>query len=191
MEIFDSHKPSAKKQQTKTSRKRKMLSVENIKKPKRKPCCKNNCLKNILTIHDVMEARSEFWEKNREEQGQWLLNFFSFGRKIKNGRSCLQYIINKDVGRCQFDATKRFKSLHLFWQAVSNILNPFFGSYKFLQYLLWNSLRIFAAITCHFFKEDFHLHSFLWYSWLLQLSLGLWAGLCVKRGNDFRSVYLW
>ena len=56
---------------------------------------------NVLMIHDVMEARTEFWEMYREEQGQWLLNFFFFSRKIKNGRSHLQYIVNKYKEVCQ------------------------------------------------------------------------------------------
>ena len=77
-----------------------MLSVENIEEIKNQKCCKKNCLRDSITLQDVFEARSEFWELNREEQGQWLLHFFTFGQKVKNGKSQLQYIVkNKEV--CQ------------------------------------------------------------------------------------------
>ena len=51
--------------QSKVSRKRKMLSMENIEETKNKKCCKKNCLKDTITLQDVFEARSEFWELNR------------------------------------------------------------------------------------------------------------------------------
>lgn len=87
--------------QSKVSRKRKMLSMENIEETKNKKCCKKNCLKDTITLQDVFEARSEFWELNREEQGQWLLHFFTFGQKVKNGKSQLQYIVSKSKEVCQ------------------------------------------------------------------------------------------
>ena len=78
-----------------------MLSMENIHKTKNTKCCKDNCLKNMLTLKDIAEARAGFWEKDREEQGQWLIHFFSFARKITNGRSRLSYIINEQREVCQ------------------------------------------------------------------------------------------
>lgn len=56
--------------QTKVSRKRRMMSMENIVDTKRKKCCRKNCLNDILTLQDLVVARSEFWERDREEQGQ-------------------------------------------------------------------------------------------------------------------------
>jgi len=70
-----------------------------LKKSKIKNAAKNY-LKDSITLQDVFEARSEFWELNGEKQGQWLLHFFTFGQKVKNGKSQLYYIVkNKEV--CQ------------------------------------------------------------------------------------------
>ena len=78
-----------------------MLSLANLEETRKKYCCKKNCMQDILTLEDVMEARSLFWEKDREEQGQWLLHFFSFAQKITNGKSQLEYIVNKKKEVCQ------------------------------------------------------------------------------------------
>lgn len=79
-----------------------MLSMENIEETKNKKFCKKkNCLNGTITLQEVFEARSDFWELNREEQGQWLLHFFSFGQKVKNGKNQLQYIVNKNKEVCQ------------------------------------------------------------------------------------------
>ena len=86
---------------TAVCRKRKMLSLANIEETRKKKCCKKNCMEEILTMEDVMEARSLFWEKDREEQGQWLLHFFSFAQKMKNGKQQLEYIVNKEKEVCQ------------------------------------------------------------------------------------------
>ena len=78
-----------------------MMSMENIEQTRKKKCCKNNCLKDILTLEDVAEARAEYWELDREQQGQWLLHFFTFGQNIKNGKRQLDYIVNKREEVCQ------------------------------------------------------------------------------------------
>ena len=78
-----------------------MLSLENIHETKRKKCCKKNCLRDILSAQDLVEARTEYWERDREEQGQWLLHFFSFGQRVKNGKKGLQYMVNHCKEVCQ------------------------------------------------------------------------------------------
>ena len=75
--------------------------MQNIQETKRKKCCKRNCLQKILSLDDLIDAREEFWERDCEEQSQFLLHFFSFGQKIINGKQCLQYNVNGKKEVCQ------------------------------------------------------------------------------------------
>lgn len=75
--------------------------MENIQETKQKKCYKRNCLQKILSLGDFIDTRKEFWERDRKEQGQFLLHFFSFAQKIVNGKQCLQYNANGKKEVCQ------------------------------------------------------------------------------------------
>ena len=77
------------------SRKRTMLSIESVQETKLQRCCKSKCLKSTLTLHDLMEARKEYWVLDQEERGQWQLHFFSFAQKVQNGKRTLVYLVNE------------------------------------------------------------------------------------------------
>ena len=77
------------------SRKRTMLSIESVQETRLQRCCKRKCLKSTLTLQDLLEARKEYWGLDREDQGQWLLHFFSFAQKVQNGKRTLVYLVNK------------------------------------------------------------------------------------------------
>ena len=96
--------PSPKKDETteaqrKVSRKERCCPWKISRKQNRKNAVKRNCLRGILCAQDLVKARTDYWKWDREEQGQWLLHFFSFGQRVKNGKKGLQYIHCKEV--CQ------------------------------------------------------------------------------------------
>lgn len=58
-------------------------------------------MEEILTLEDVMEDRSLFWKKDREEQRQWLLHFFFLRPEDKKMEKQLGYTVNKEKEVCQ------------------------------------------------------------------------------------------
>ena len=56
-------------------------------------CCKANCLTKVLEKCEILETRMEFQEKSRDEQAQWLLNFFEISKRIWKGRIKYDYYV--------------------------------------------------------------------------------------------------
>lgn len=67
-------------------------SLINIQKElKTARCCKIDCLNKKLKVSEISQARQDFQEMNREDQVQWLLNFFQINQRKRNGRKIFEH----------------------------------------------------------------------------------------------------
>ena len=60
-------------------------------------CCKVNCVSTVLKLPEILYARRDFQDMNREEQVQWLLNFFQLGQRVRNGRKTYEHSLQGKV----------------------------------------------------------------------------------------------
>ena len=76
--------------------KKRKISFDNIAEEVRTGrCCSVRCIQLILTVSDIYKTRECFFEKSREAQGQFLLNFFQVARRSKGQKTVYVHTIEK------------------------------------------------------------------------------------------------
>ena len=58
-------------------------------------CCSKKWIQTILTISDIFKTREWLLKKSREEQGQFLLNFFQVARRSKGQKTVYVHTVEK------------------------------------------------------------------------------------------------
>lgn len=68
-----------KRSTTRTSaRKEKALSSDDIEKALKTYCCKEECMKKVISKEDMLKCRKDFHSLSEEDQRAFLLRFFTF-----------------------------------------------------------------------------------------------------------------
>lgn len=68
-----------KRSTTRTSvRKEKALSSDDIEKALKTYCCKEECMKKVISKEDMLKCRKDFRSLSEEDQRAFLLRFFTF-----------------------------------------------------------------------------------------------------------------
>ena len=79
----------------KNTEKRKVNYDHIAEEVKTRRCCSGRCIQLILTVSDIYKTSEFFFEKSRQAQGQFLLNFVQVARRSKGQKTVYVHAIDK------------------------------------------------------------------------------------------------